>query len=455
MRFVVRWLGRKLRGVAAFALAVVWLAGPMAAPARAQAAFPPPAGAADFPRCVQAQVTALAATAPGVQDRNFFHDPDTLLGAVWVCAGYYADRQLVPIGKVLLGALVVIMVVWAGVGFMFSGELNLGSLLGTLFLAGFGFALLDNYFGRSAVLPWLPPHGFVEVFPAQALRWGELIKGDTDQQFQFAFRQATVSAAETYYRGAGRVAGDPERVYADAEGSGQPAEAAGGFLRRLALEGRIRLMASMRPALSFVLWLVNWMIYAQYVWGYFTLIVLTVLGPVFIPFMMVAQLDFLFWGWFKAMINGFVYMLTASAMYAGVAMLLVAPLQRIAEAPLPGDPGSILGVLDLFMRLYVEYVPMVVMSLFAALKVNAVSGMIVAGGTPPGSGLASGLTKAESGLRTAAGWAAGPGRPAPVAPLSQTTAAGPTPKQAAAGAYADARRRVGRTAGPAGGRGRS
>ena len=214
-------------------------------------------------------------------------------------------------------------------------------------------------------------------------------------------------------------------------------------------------MAVMRSALSFVLWLVNWMIYAQYVWGYFTLIVLTVLGPVFIPFMMVAQLGFLFWGWFKALINGFVYMLTASAMYASVAMLLVAPLQRIAEAPLPGDPGSILGVRDLFMRLWVEYLPMVIMSLFAALKVNAVSGMIVAGGTAPGSGLGSGLTKAESGLRTAAGWAPGSGHAAPAAPLPRTTVAGPAPEQAAAGAYADAHRRVGGTTGGPDGRGRS
>ena len=130
-------------------------------------------------------------------------------------------------------------------------------------------------------------------------------------------------------------------------------------------------------------------------------------------------------------------------------MLLVAPLQRIAEAPLPGDPGSILGVLDLFMRLFVEYVPMVVMALFAALKVNAVSGMIVAGGDA--AGFRARLGPDQGGVGPADGGrvgnrfrAAGVG----LRRCRRSTAAGPTPKQAAAGAYADARRRVGRTAGP-------
>ena len=77
------------------------------------------------------------------------------------------------------------------------------------------------------------------------------------------------------------------------------------------------------------------MIYAQYVWGFFTLTVLTVLGPLFVPFMMIPQLDFLFWGWFKGLINGVVYMLTSAAMYAVATMVLIAPLQRLCA-----DPGA-------------------------------------------------------------------------------------------------------------------
>ena len=441
----------RLRGVLALGVLAFWFAAPWSVSLWAQSVVPTPANPGDFPQCIQGQVTARAGSAPGAADRNFFEDPDTLLTAVWVCAGHYADREIVPIGQAMLGGLVIIMIVWTGIGFMFSGEFDLGALLGTVFLAGFGFMILDNYFFASpAAVPWLPAgertNGFVAMFPDQAVIWGDLIMGDADEQFQRAFTEAQVSAAETYLGGAARAAGDPDRIYADAQGSGQPvqpAEAVGGVMRRMALMVRLLGMSLMKTGLSFVLWLVGWMIYAQYVWGFLTLAVLTVLGPLFIPFMMITQLDFLFWGWFKGLINGVIYMLTASAMYAAVAMLLVAPLQRIAQAPLPGDPGSVLGVLELFMRLFLEYVPMVVMCLFAALKVNAVSGMIVAGGSPAGSGLASGLTKAQSGLATLAGRYGAPRAAAPPVALSQVTGGGPTPQQRAAGAYQDARQRAG------------
>ena len=89
-------------------------------------------------------MTARAGSAPGPAERNFFEDPDTLLTAVWVCAGHYADREIVPIGRAMLGGLVIIMIIWTGIGFMFSGQFDLGALLGTVFLAGFGFMIVST-----------------------------------------------------------------------------------------------------------------------------------------------------------------------------------------------------------------------------------------------------------------------------------------------------------------------
>ena len=440
-RGVWKWRAALTLGVVAF-----WLAAPWSVSLWAQSVVPTPANAGNFPECIEGQVTARAAAAPGPQERNFFEDPDTLLNAVWVCAGHYADLRIVPIGQAMLGGLVTIMIIWTGIGFMFSGRLDFGSLLGTVFLAGFGFVILDNYFSASpAVVPWLPAgtttNGFVAMFPDQAVIWGDLIMGDADEQFQRAFTEAQAAAAETYLAGTSRIAGDPDGIYADALSAqeAEPAEVSGGLMRWFALQVRLAGMSFMKRGMAVVLWLVGWMIYAQYVWGFFTLAVLTVVGPLFIPFMMIQQLDFLFWGWFKALINGVIYMLTASALYAAVAMLLVAPLQRVAQAPLPGDPGSILGVLELFMRLFFEYVPMVVMCLFAALKVNALSGMIVAGGTPPGSGLSSALSKAESGMRTLGGRYGAPRARWEVVPFSQSTGGGPSPQKA----YEEGWRRAG------------
>ena len=437
----------RVRAVLAVSLLVLWLAGPSAVSLLAQAPIARPANADSFPACIQAQVTARVAALPPADQRNFFQDPDTLLNAVWICAGWYADLQIVPIGQAMLGGLVVIMIIWTGVGFMFSGEFDLGSLLGTLFLAGFGFIVLDNYFyANPAVVPWSSgtSNGFVALIANQSVVWGDLILGDAEEQFNRAFVEARVSAEDNIMGGAARTAADPDRIYTEALSNPDAGgdEAVGGFFRWLNFQARVMAMGVMKFILSILLWLIGWMIYAQYVWGFFTLTVLTVVGPLFVPFMMITQLDFLFWGWFKGLINGVIYMLTASAMYAVAAMVLIVPLQRFALLPIPGDPGSFLGLLELQVRMFAEYLPLVVMSLFAALKVNAVSGMIVAGGTPPGSGIGSALTKGASAAATLAGRFGGPALGSPV-PLSQATPGGRTPRQRAGGAYQDARQRAG------------
>ena len=447
----------KLRGAFTLALVAVWLAGPWSAGVLAQAPVPVPANANSFPDCIRAQVETQAAALPSVDERNYFQSPDVLLAAVWACAGYYADLQMVPAGRNLLGGLVIIMTIWTGIGFMFSGQLDFGRVLGFLFLAGFAFVVLDNYFHASpAAVPWLPAgqtsNGFVALFADQAVRWGEVIIGDADEQFQQAFVRAQVVSAETAVAGRLRVSADPDRVYSDALSNADAgdAEAVAGVLDMILFALRTGALYLWQKLMSSLLWLVGWMIYAQYVWGFFTLTVLTVLGPLFVPWMMVPQLDFLFWGWFKALINGMIYMLTASALYAATAMLLVAPLQRFAEIPVPTDPGSLLGALEFGGRMVVEYVPMVIMCLFAAFKVNALSSMVVAGSTMPGSGLGSALTKASSGMRTLAGrYGAPSGASKPLSPTTSPLSL----RQRVGGAYDEARRRAG-VGGRRGGRGR-
>lgn len=403
----------RVRGLLTLGVAALWLAGPWSVSVGAQATLPTPANPGDFPRCIEAQLTAAAAAAPGNDTVGGFQDPDTLLTAVWVCAGHYADRVIVPIGQGMLGGLVIIMIVWTGVGFMFSGELDLGSLLGTIFLAGLGFMALDNYFFASpAAVPWLPPgettHGFVALFADQAVAWGDLIIGTADEDFQRAFGEARARSELLRFGTANTVMADAQNVYSEAQASRDPAESTGGWIRRMEFEARMLVVQFFHWGVGAILWAIGWMIYAQYVWGFFTLAVLTVFGPLFIPFLMITQLDFLFWGWVKAMINGVIYMLTASALYAATAMLLIAPLERMAQVGAfinPTDPGAFIAAVKLMTELVFEYVPLVIMALFAALKVNALSAMVVAGGGPPGSGLGSAISKAAAGARTAAGWA--------------------------------------------------
>ena len=430
----------RARGVLTLVALAVLLVGPWSERLSAQ-------GAAGFPACITTQVQAHIAASGATTDRYSFEDPDVLLRAVWLCAGDYAVANILPIGRALLGGLVVIMVVWTGIGFMFSGQLDFGALLGTIFLAGLGFLMLDNYFFASpAAVPWLPAgqtsNGLVALFADEAVETGELIMGNAQTDFHDAFTDARVAAEERYLGTAARVVGDPTQTTADQVRNPWSDEGIQAQLRRFAFEVRMAPVVFMQWGTSVLMWLIGWMIYAQYVWGFFTLTVLTMLGPLFIPFMMIKQLDFLFWGWLKALLNGVIYMLTAAALYAVTAMVMIAPLDRMAEVLVPDDPGSFLGSVELLFRLTVEYVPLVIMSLFAALKVGALSGMVMSGGTPPGSGIGSALTKAESGARTLAGRYGAP--PRSPAPLSQATAgAGGTARRRAAEALRDARRRSG------------
>jgi len=433
----------KRRALLAFAAAGLWLAGPWSVGLGAQATLPS-LGPSTFTTCVTGVVQGVQSGARPVTDRNFFESPDNLLGAVWTCAGNFAVATILPIGRTILGGVVVIMVIWTGVGFMFSGRIDFGSLLGTLFLAGLGFLLLDNYFYATPTV-WLggTTRGVVGLFAEEAVEMSELIIGTTDTRFGVAYTAARASAEETELGAVARIVADPDRNYAAELDQPWPDESMGALLRRWMFELRMMPLVFIKWISALVLWLVGWMVYAQYVWGFFTLTVLTILGPLFIPWMMIPQLDFLFWGWVKAMINGVIYMLTSAALYAAVAMLLISPMERVAQAPWPTDPGSIIGALELLFRLCVEWVPLVIMSLFAALKVGAMSGMIVGGGSMPGAGLGSALTKASSAAATYAGWRGARGGAGGLGAGGDVPVSVQTARQRAGAAVDEARRRSG------------
>ena len=428
---------RARAGAVAFVLAAVLLA---ASPAAAQAPAPP----SSFAACVTTIVDAVQAGGPAPTDRGFFETPDNLLGAVWLCAGQFANDTMVPIGDALLAGLAIIAVIWAGVGFMFSGRFDFGSLLGTVFLAGLAFMLLDNYFTATPALwPGGTTRGVVGLFAEEAVFLSETVIGDTDRNFGGAYGQARAAAADDVRA---EEAAEALRRQELLEGIQQPFGEEFTLGELFSLDGLWRSMLSVplswvRGTAAFVLWLVGWILYAQYVWGFFTLTVLTVLGPVLIPWMLIPQLDFLFWGWVKAMINGVVYMLTAAALYAVTASILLVPLDRIAQMPMPSwtNPAAMVGAGEVVLRLLVEWIPLTVMVLLASFRVGPFAAGIVSGGSMPGAGLGSMMSKAAAGAQTYKSWRG-------AGPASGGAAGGGEPLSVETGrqrAYEEARRRSG------------
>lgn len=373
-------------------------AGASAQPAGTLAPMAPATG---FQTCVVAGVAAGsdgdAAGSSGFADR-----PNDMLMEVWDCAADFAQDRLVGIGLAILGGLVVIMTIWTGVGFMLSGEFDFSRLLGHVFLAGLGFMILNNYAGGSWILGNV---GLLRLFADEAVQVSELVIGRTDELFATAYTDARQRADDDIISARALAeAGDYTELAARLD---QPFGREYNLLALFDFERRTRvwLMAQVRSVSVWVLWLVGWIVYAQYAWGFFTLMVLTLLGPLFVPWLMVPQLDFLFWGWIKAFLHGVFYMIGAAAVYAMVGAMLLAPLRRFADVTgVPADPGSMTGLLGLSWSLLVEWLPLVVLALLASLKVGAVSSAIIGTGSMPSAGLSSALGKAQAATATIAGF---------------------------------------------------
>ena len=93
-----------------------------------------------------------------------------------------------------------------------------------------------------------------------------------------------------------------------------------------------------------LLWIVYWICQAQYLWGYVGLSLLALLGPVFIPFLLFSQTDWLFWGWAKGLVQCAVHMIVSGAVFTFVAVLMVLPLNRLLGVDDPSAPTSFVGL---------------------------------------------------------------------------------------------------------------
>ena len=72
-----------------------------------------------------------------------------------------------------------------------------------------------------------------------------------------------------------------------------------------------------------VLSLLELVVFAVIAFGYIAIGVLTLIGPVFIPFFILPKLDFLFWGWFKSFFQYAFYPVIASAFLFIMSKLLL------------------------------------------------------------------------------------------------------------------------------------
>ncbi len=137
--------------------------------------------------------------------------------------------------------------------------------------------------------------------------------------------------------------------------------------------------------------------YAQVIWAHIALAILTILGPIFIPFLVFEPLAFLFWGWFRAMITYTLYGVIAGAVLRVFSAVGISFITSMGNANL--DTQNLVDV-----GLWVlAVIPMFIAGLLASLKCGELASMLVTSAGAGGSGL---MGMATTGAVVAGGGAA-------------------------------------------------
>ena len=125
---------------------------------------------------------------------------------------------------------------------------------------------------------------------------------------------------------------------------------------------------------------------AQVMWAQLALSIALVLGPIFIPWLLVPQLSFLFWGWLRTVLVYSLYGAVAAAIFRVVTELGVFVVQGWTGDVAAGvEWAGPTGIMTAWRRSLVT-IPYIVAAGLATLKVGELTQMLISGGGNVGSG---------------------------------------------------------------------
>src|ERR1019366_7022158 len=97
--------------------------------------------------------------------------------------------------------------------------------------------------------------------------------------------------------------------------------------------------------------------------------IIGLLGPIFIPFLVIEKLEFLFWGWLKAFLSFSFYKVIAAATMSILGHLFMAYYANLTDF---NNPGTLIKNLPLLIML-------VVVNIFMIIKIPAITSSIFSG----------------------------------------------------------------------------
>ena len=393
------------------------------APVEAQIVDPPPvsaADAADFGACL-----ARDAPAPGDPDHpdeppgiGGFQSPMTFVRNALVCAeAYGANVIALNYGWPLFRALSLIIVVWTGVTMMLAGRFDFNEALSLIFLILFLFMILFSYLDPAGALIGRPIWGDVSfpLFIASFGRsvadplvegvWATISNEWTRGLFVFQTESALAEAVQEQEQAAAAGLGRDCPAVGGC-GAATPEVSGAGFFFTIVFIGFF--------GIAIVLGAIPLMVaYFSYVWGYFSLIVIVLIGPLLIPWGLLPQTQFLFWGWVRSIIAATFQMMIGGAIFVVSGTLLLTPLRRytasLTEMMAESQDLSIGTVLSQGFSMLLEFLPLAMIAMLGAFKGGEITGMILSGGGVPSSGLGDRARGAGQAKAAAGGVARGVG----------------------------------------------
>lgn len=322
---------------------------------------------------------------------------NSLVEQAIVCAEAFAATNLVPIGMNIWAGLAVIIVIWTGIQMMFGSGLAMGQVVSLILLLGFPWAILQFY-NTSVNTPWGDATFTTMVTGMGALVGSWLVDG----AFETLVEGVVVSWNEIWNVDAmatAAAAAAPEGWQTMNPGAwvvyvmAWAAEVLRNFLTviQMVLVMVIVIVLLVLPAV---------VAYCSYLWGYLSIMVSVVLGPLLVPWFLVPQLQFLAWGWFRSLLGATIHLMVAGAVFAVVAQILTIPLIRVGQN-VAQERGSVVSLgIDAGMLLVggwriwwkvaevlVESLPLIVVAYLGVFKIGEISSMIMNGGSMPASGI--------------------------------------------------------------------
>ena len=314
------------------------------------------------------------------QMRDFKTFLDHALDSLTVAAG----GQLFTLGNNMLVGLALIVLVLNGAKIAFGGGLQPWELMKVVIGIWIPWVMLQFY---TTNIP-----GMIHTFPGMISAGGnwinELLIDDSVSSIQRELMKLfnTLTKAQN----TAIELGDLLKIYTTGLQASMTAIA--GFVMVIFLVLMLALLAAVT--------------YAQVIWAHIALGILTILGPVFIPFLVFEPLSFLFWGWFRAMITYSLYAVIAGAVLRIFSAVGIAYVTTLAQANMSMDSFMEVGIWT------IAVVPFFIAGMLAALKCGELASMLVTGGGAGGSGLmgmatTAGMAVASGGATAAAKAGAG------------------------------------------------